>query len=373
MLLDAEIRYLDTSLLQLGEREDEDNVIEYVARVLTDREQLESTLAAVANMSDLAVRLQEKAQADASVRTVVGTYFLARAYASKGVNNTEDEQRFLDAATLFIPGAVALTPKDIYEKFSSLKKRHKELRTLLAERSAFKIEVRASDIIAVLTIVPAVMFVAGLWYVSNLLAEFGLQASLYYTIGDYVASSLNQLSLAAISVAWSLGTILMGMRHGSLRSRMANEALRKRDKLPLVIVLFAVVLTVTIIIKSLDGEFDRYAFTMLGITVSYPLAEKFAEAFSKNVLQVQMATTALLVFATLTYSASISEINNIKHNRWGEKINTKILMKPNSPISTNNLIVIAANSNYVFALDKVTKIAYAISRDQIAAMSVGAN
>lgn len=105
----------------------------------------ESTHAAVANDSDLVAKLLEKAKAEPRVRDVIGTYFLARAYAFKDANRIEEEQLALTSAASFIPNAVALTPKDVYEKYFSLKKRHKELRSTLAERSAFKIEVRASS------------------------------------------------------------------------------------------------------------------------------------------------------------------------------------------------------------------------------------
>ncbi len=144
-LLDAEIRSLDTSLQQVREREDEDYIVEFVARDLTNREQLETNLSAAANMSELALSLREKALADTKVREAVGIYFLCQAYAYGQFRKTEEEQGALLTASRFIPNANALTAKGIYEIFASQSKRYKELRALLAERSAVKIQVAGSD------------------------------------------------------------------------------------------------------------------------------------------------------------------------------------------------------------------------------------
>jgi len=370
MLIDAEIRRLDPKLFQLGEQDEQDNVVEFVSRSLTAREQIEPAQAAAARMSEWAITLTEKARNDDRIKDVVATYFMAKAFALAQAGQAEESEQFRLEADKVIPNRRTLTAKEVYERFRLYSRQHRELRASLAERSAIKVEIRASDIVAILTIAPAVVFIAGFWYVTALVGEFGLKASLFYTVGDYVGSSLDRLSSAALSVAWSVLMIIFGLRHGSLRPRVVNEALRKRDKMPILIVALVSVLAVTAIAKALEGEFDRHSLTLLGVILSYLLAEKFAEAFSKNVLQVQLATTALLLFVTLTWSSLSSEIDDLRNARWGERVSLEIQLKNSSTLKPENLVVFAANSSYIFALNRDSKDATAIPRDQIAAFSI---
>lgn len=369
-LLDSEIRLLDSSLLQVGEHDDEDYVVEYVARVLIGLPQLPESLSAVERLSGLASSLIDKSRASQEIKSIVGTYFQCSAFIATELKLPEDEKQHLLAASQFIAEPTPFAPKELLAIHQSYGRRLNDLRKELAERSALKFDIKWSDAIAVLTICPAIIFLAGYFYTSALLGAFGLNASLFYSIGDYVASSLSQISAAAVSVALAVASFTWGLRHGSLRSRTVAKAMQTQDKTPLVLFSVTVGATVAVVIHTLDGRFNQTGLIVLGFILSYALSEKIARLFARNRLPVSVALLAVFLFATYSSTSLFAEIHNLKAGEWGPRVNTSIFPKRESNIDTTNLVVIAANSGYIFSIDKTTKIAHAIARDQIAEFRV---
>lgn len=369
-LLDSEIRLLDPSLLQIGEQDDEDYVVEYVARVLIGLPQLPESLSAVERLSEVASNLVDKSRASQEIKSIVGTYFRCSAFIATELKSPEDERQHLISASQFIAEPTPFGPKELLEIHKSYGRRFDDLRTELAERSALKFDIEWSDVIAVLTICPAIIFLAGFFYTSVLLGAFGLNASLSYSLGDYVASSLSQISAAAVSVALAVASFTWGLRHGSLRSRTVTKAIQAQDKTPLVFFSVTIGATVAVVVHALDGRFNQSGLLFLGVILSYALSENIARLFVRNRLPVSVALLAVFLFATYSSTSLFAEIHDLKTGEWGSRTNTSIFLKPESKLDVKNLVIIAANSGYIFAIDKTTKIAHVIARDQISELRV---
>lgn len=85
---------------------------------------------------------------------------------------------------------------------------------------------------------------------------------------------------------------------------------------------------------------------------------------------VSVALLAVFLFATYSSTSLFAEIHDLKTGEWGSRTNTSIFPKPESKLDVKNLVIIAANSGYIFAIDKTTKIAHVIARDQISELRV---
>ena len=85
---------------------------------------------------------------------------------------------------------------------------------------------------------------------------------------------------------------------------------------------------------------------------------------------IYIAIAAVLIFAANTTGSLLKEINDIKKGRWDNRDQATIILKPDSKIKTATLVIIDSNSNYLFAIDKNTRVAAVISKDQIAEIEV---
>lgn len=365
LLVDFEIRAANPTLLQLGEIEDDDGVVEYVSRYLMERPQIESSIAAATKNSEKVAGLIENYSNSSELKYALSVYFLSRAYTASVIQNSEERDEFLGRAKKSYPAAEEFKGDDVFKKYSDVNRRIKSLRKSLAERSAVKFDVNSAHITGFLSVAPALMLVVGVVYTNTLLAHFGVNASLFFSIGDYLATSVDQLQSIAISVCLSFATYIAGIRDSSLRSRMELNELAKRDKKPYLLLLVVIAAATGQVVSAYRGEHESGSLIFLACFLSSAGARYIASKYLKNSFQGEAVLMAVFVFASYSAVRCMGEIHDLQSEKWGARERVKVVAKKETNIDTGDLVVIRSNSSYVFAINKKTRQMEIVPKDQI--------
>jgi hypothetical protein len=190
--------------LQLGEDEEIDCVVEYVSRQLTRRPLLPELDAAVLAQSELASSLLYDAQNADRVRLCITTYFLADAFFASILKDQPRQLASLSEAQSIDPTISLLDIATLVRNYKQAKKRLKEADAALSERSAIKLEIGLSDISALIAVTSTVFVVSGFLYTRYFFSLFGVDVSLFFSLGDYLAASIEQIRYGASATAFGL-------------------------------------------------------------------------------------------------------------------------------------------------------------------------
>lgn len=366
-LIDAEIRLLKSDLLQLGEDEELDLLVEYIARQRTGRELLPELEAMKGNAR--AIDLLEASEKSEAIRNVVVRYHLADAFLAALLNDDARKDAQIKIVRLSAPGQPEYNAHDIYREHAKTVARLKEIRKILAERSAIKMEFSISAISGGVALASAIIVVAGFLYVRYFYQRMGVDVSLYFSVGDYLAASIEQIRYGAFASAISLGTFALGVRAGSLRSRlhiMANASARRREGWIIVFVTLIV-----LCISAYSIYFGKPEFSLLrmtGFLLSYYAAAYISRAFFKNRIAAMAAIIGTLVFFA---NVAVSAYERSEHLLTGHNdsaYNQAVHFKEESPQVSGQLF--GANGSYYFVYSRDNKVTYVVPRERVAQIDI---
>ena len=364
LVLDFEIRSLEPTFLQLGEVDSDDAVVEYVSRLLTQRPMIEGIEAKAHERSDTTAKLTERARSNDDVRKVVSTFFLVDAFLASFAFDRKNV--CLDNARDFVPDAQELDVHGLYSAYARTKKRSWILRKALAERSALKADVTLSALVSLLGIASAILVIAGYLYTTTLLDAFGVDASFFFSLPDYLAGSLEQLRNAGYSAAAGLALFLLGIRNSSLQSKLEYQRSEKQRRSgDRAIFASIVVAAVAVVVGAYAGKPSFPALEMLGVIVAYWSADKIAGMAFKRHRPAFLFLAIVFVFSAHVAIRLYQQIYDLKSGNWGAVRSTRLALKTPLAVPDASLIIISANGNFVFALSKEDRSVYVIPRDNV--------
>lgn len=190
LLVDAEIRALKPDLLQLGEDERLDHIVEYVAGQLMNREALAETLPV--STDDLVFELIQLAQKSDNVQIAIARYHATEAFFSDIVKDEARKDGQLVLARTASPTIVEYDAGAVYKEYGLTVARHDKLRKQLAERSAFKMEFSVAGISSGIALITTIFVVSGFLYIHYFYRRMGVDVSNFFSVADYLAASVEQ-------------------------------------------------------------------------------------------------------------------------------------------------------------------------------------
>ena len=101
-----------------------------------------------------------------------------------------------------------LTIRDLYSLKRTVRKKMVALRENIADREALKIEIATKEIMALLSVVSSFFLISGYLYNRLLFGEFGIDVSKFFTLSDYIASSVSQIGYTFAATFLSLARLL---------------------------------------------------------------------------------------------------------------------------------------------------------------------
>lgn len=367
ILLDAEIRFLKPNLLQLGEDDDLDLLVEFVARQLTGRDLLPE-LGPV--QSDArAVELLALARKSDSVCQVIARYHLVDAFFAGLLKENTRKVAQLELARLAVPELPEYNAAAVYSEHTKTVARLNKLRKELAERSAFKVEFSIKEISGGVALISAIFVVAGFLYVRYFYQRMGVDVSMYFSVGDYLAASVEQIRAGAFAAAIAFGFFALGVRDGSLRSRLhirASATTRRREGWAIGLFTLGIccVSAYSIYIGKPDFSHIRVSFMLS----SYWVAGYIADAFFKNRLTAMTAILGTLIFSTNVGVSAYERSERLLTAHGDSPFKQTILFKDVSPAVNGELF--GANGSYYFVYSRENRVTHVVPRDRVAQIDI---
>ncbi|WP_429282277.1 hypothetical protein [Paraburkholderia sp. GAS41] len=369
VFLDRKIRTMNGNFLIYGKRVEDDALIGYIINKLIMTPCSEAQFDAALERQSLTGKLIIQCEQNSDIQRVLAIYFSSLAFIHNILGNEADGEKYTALSAHHMPSFAPLQPKDIQKQYRKIVKQTRAIYNEVAERSAIKFSPSAASITSGFGIVSGVMIVAGIIYTSTLLGSIGIKTSLFFSISDYLSTALDQIRLAMVSVALSVGMVFMEFRSASIqlpRTRTSKRAnIERAFYLAIILSLMA-----SVAFHAWKGEVDRDGIVALGTIFAYKVSNKLCNWFFRPNAITFIYISAILVFTANTTGSLLKEINDIKKGKWESREKITIVPKPDSKIKTATLILIDANSNYLFAIDKNSHIATVIPKDQIAEFEI---
>lgn len=153
------------------------------------------------------------------VRQVLIHCSLIQHFLEKRKKNSAVAEYHLARATKMDSGVIPLTVRDLYSLKRTVRKEMVALREIIADREALKIEIAAKEIVALLSIVSSFFLISGYLYNRLLFEEFGIDVSKFFTLSDYIASSVSQIGYSFASLWMNLGHTIDDLRYKELQKQ----------------------------------------------------------------------------------------------------------------------------------------------------------
>jgi hypothetical protein len=366
-LLDAEIRNLKGDLLQLGEDDYLDLVVECVARRLTDRPIPTAVETVVGDVR--VVELLDLANKSDAVKLVLARYHAADAYVAGLSKDEARKAAGLERARCARPDLIEYDARAVYREHAQTAGRLTELKRELAERSALKMEFSISALSGGIALLSAMFLCAGFLYVRYFYRRMGVDAELYFSVGDYLAASIEQVRSGAFGAGVALLSMAFGVRDGSRRSRRqwktTEVALRRRDW----IFRFASLCLLGTFLHSVwTGTPAFYQLQLLGVLLSYEISYHLARAFFRNPLPAMAAIIGAFVFALNVGVSAYERSERLLAGTAKPEHELRLLFKDAAQRVDGELF--GANSGYYFIYDRATRTTHVVARGEVARIDV---
>lgn len=366
-LIDAEIRSLKPNLLQFGEDNQLDLLVEYIARQLTGRELLPELSAMACDAR--ALELLELSQKSDSIRQAIACYHMADAFFARFLNDDARKDTQICLALTAIPGILEYSTKSIYHEYAKSITRLKKLRSELAERSAIKMEFSISAISGVVAIASAALVMAGFLYAHYFYRRMGVDVSLYFSIGDYLAASIEQIRSGAFATAIALGMFAFGVRAASLRSRLHTIASANAMHYEGFIIFFFTLALCGLSAYSIYvGEPIFSLLRMTCLLLSYWIADHISNAFFKNKISAMAGIVGSLIFFSNVAISAYERSEYLLTDHDDSTYKQKLLFKEDSPQVNGQIF--GANSAYYFIYSQQKRLTYVIPRDRVTQIEI---
>jgi hypothetical protein len=366
-LLDAEIRFLKPDLLQLGEDDRLDYIVEYVARQLTGGEILPELQSFAGE--NLVFDLLDLAQQSDEVKNVIARYHATDAFFAGLLKDDVRKKGQMELARAASPELAEYDAGAVYREHTKTVTRLGKLRKQLAERSALKVEFSIAGISGSIALITAVFVVAGFLYVHYFYRRMGVDVSLYFSVSDYLAASVEQIRAGALAAAVALGTFALGIGAGSRRSRLqirATATMRRRESW---FVGFFTLMLVGISAYAIyigKPEFSQLRLT--GVVLSYWLADYISSLFFRNHLVAMTAMVGTMVFGVNVGVAAYERTEQLLHPKDEVRYVQQLRFKEESPPAAGELF--GANSSYYFIYERHSGITHVVPRDRVAQIDI---
>lgn len=246
----------------------------------------------------------------------------------------KDEQELKD------PSWVEFEP--LYEK---LKTECRALSREVDDRLAYKLDFSLQHLALLVGLLSPFFLISGYIYDHYFLGHFGLDTSQYFSISDYLSSSIEQIRSCFISAILAIGSMYLGAHHGSLQtSDVRQQEHRSWNRM------LAFTNLVTALALIVNYFIPSPAFPFLISLAIYVLAYDFlpyiAERFFIDKRKALFLLMFFVVFSASMYSAIGASIYAVEH-----KTQLGVTTAYESDIDLSKFVLLSANSSYLFFYD----------------------
>lgn len=286
---------------------------------------------------------------------------------------------FLLLESLSAKSGIMLPPRQESDKLTidrnKLSTIHKntraQLRSLIREyrdRKSVKLHISAQDILTILAIMSPFVLVSGYLYDYYYLGYFGIDTSLFFTLSDYLASSISNIRSCLFTATLSIFYGLFIYHTESLKTAEQRKSTIKSYS-RFYTVLF-VISAIPLIIVGLIQKDARAIYWLIYLSLIYLgvryflpfILDRFVGRSFRAVIVVFFLYLYFLTFITTLFNNQYTS----KHGKTESTFKTTFVMKTKL-VGFN---VLMANSNYVFFYNPSTEQALILPKAELLSASI---
>lgn len=307
--------------------------------------------------------LVAKVEKDEDIVRLVLNYNLVRHLAATHVKENEKADYYLSKARKIQPKALPLKTKDLFALERSVRKESNRLRSEIGDRKTLKIPLSMEKAGALISVISCFFLISGYLYNRFLLGEFGIEVSQFFTLSDYLGSSVEAIRYSATGATFALIGLFWGIHRGSKKSYAQIESYqRRREYWPYVILVVSIAGVIRGYIHNLEIFYD--ASLLLIVVSSMYFGRGLAFRYFKQPLMALFLFVFIGSYAGYMFSSVGKEVYRLKYYPIDKIRVYDVKFKNAMPLEGSHLLIITGNGDYVFFLDRLKGV-FVIPRGEI--------
>ena len=330
-------------------------------------------------------KLKETLASNSFLNDYFSTIYLLDEYGLQLIPSTpsmkiqQKSTTLLEKATLFNKNSSRFTNKTYKEFSKKVKIVAKEIKQDIQEsrKQIYRdgrqkhigvIDISKDNIAFIISLMSTFFVVGGYLYITFLLNHFNIDSSYYYTITDYLSSSINTIAIIFLSSIVGLFSFIIGaidnIDDKIYASQLDSTDQKKSNTLnPIHILIFFSLFSLLIgyfstNISVITSSIQLTAFTCLIIL----LGKSNILSYVKNESTILFLIISSFFFFTSTLSKSYTKIDEMRSDTY--KPDTSLILSKEYK-EFENMRVITMNSNYIFLWDKENNQSVVIPKSSI--------
>jgi len=367
--LATRLRILDERFRLYGDIEKDDAIIQATVRRLLPSETKGDAESETDSQGAALEKLLVTARADADVKRLAADLLLAKAFVMRLSGDQAAENAAVTSAREFIPDTQLFDGERLTKRYQEVSRSVSEWRDRIAERGAVQFEVTGADLATALALLTPLFVVSGYFYTHFLLNAVGIDASLFLTLGDYLAASIDQIRITATAAGVGFLALLVAVRRAARKGRLERERSLKAERYEDVLMLILIIaVATTAVVSFVHGTPNYRAAGILGLILVFPFASYLARSF-KDRLRSFCALVTVGSFAVHLAASLGQDIEDLKAGSWPRTSDLRMTPTNHENRDWQSLTFFAGSERYLFALDAKNRTTYVIPRDEVGSAS----
>lgn len=240
---------------------------------------------------------------------------------------------------------------EIRKCYSQIIKKKKAMHRVWNESRGRKIDLKILNIPLIVPLLSIGLICAGYLHTSIVYKHFGIDPTLYFSVGDYLASSLEQIQHTLYAILGMIGGFVVGFRRNSIRTAYEINTTARKDRFEDItwVALSWVYLLFSYfnweMVASIPGV-HIFLMVCLLVILQTPI-HRFTSHHFNNSLPVSLIFITLLLFFGSMYLGAKTRISYIESENVE---NTFRIDTTQKRYTHSNSKIIGANTNFMFFL-----------------------
>lgn len=239
-------------------------------------------------------------------------------------------------------------------------------------RESTKLDINISQVLGLSAFVTALFLPAGYLYNYFLLGDLGISIGDYFTMADYLSSSIKAVHASVLSVIWFLGVTALSLPYYISESN-AQNILKSRYRILIprpFIFRFYWHIMLSILATSISISYitnSRSLYIRIGLfvlTIITILCDRLSFRYFRNPVIIRTAIIAVVIAIFSLWSTAKNRAYDLRNGIEHDRIAYHIHFEQGHSLPSSDLVVLASTTNYLILTTRELK-TYVIRRDLI--------
>ena len=268
--------------------------------------------------------------------------------------------------------AKALTIWDLRSVRRNAKRNIKRLKKVIIDRESDKFDIKASEITKYISFIAVLFMPSGYLYNYFLLGSFGIDSAHYFTIPDYVASSVTALRESIVPVlSFVFGVVCSRLRVSkehvrkvlASRHRMSIRVSKPPDSsFGWHILLISIVLSIAFCLVELSLFYISLGLCFTSIIVQ--IVDRYVFRYFKRPIPIRSVIIAIAIFGISMWSSASSRVFEVRKGIEHDGKNYTVYFEQEHSLHSSDPVILTSTSEYYILITRDLR-AYVVEKESI--------